>query len=301
MIIVRINGGLGNQMFQYTTGLAISMHNESELLLDTSDLKSTKKNEARREFLLPNFNVPIKIATSEDFSSIKIPSTKNSDLFSKIKRRIFRITESFKLLYKRKFIIEPSFNFCPDILKIKHSCYLSGVWQSEKYFKNIEIVIKKGFTLKNKPTSETKDWIKKASECNSVSIHIRRGDYVGAQKTNQLHGSCSVEYYNQAVDLICKKVDDPIFFIFSDDIDWVKDNFKIHCPVVHVSDKMIPDYEELIIMSNCKHNIIANSSFSWWGAWLNENKDKIVIAPKKWFNVKNINTDDLIPKSWLAI
>lgn len=302
MIVVRINGGLGNQLFQYAAGLTISMRNKSELLLDISDLKSTKKNETRREFLLSNFNVPIKIATEGDFFSIKITHTKNSNLFSRIKRKIFRIIESFKPLNKRKFIVEPYFAFCPEILKIRNSCYLSGVWQSEKYFKEIEDVIRKKFTLKNRPTQRTETWVRKVAECNSVSIHIRRGDYVDVQKTNQLHGTCSLEYYNQAVDLICKKVINPIFFIFSDDIDWVKVNLKINCPLFYVSDKKIPDYEELIIMTKCKHNIIANSSFSWWGAWLNDNPSKIIITPKQWFNEpSSTSTSDLIPQEWVSL
>lgn len=302
MIIVRINGGLGNQMFQYATGLAISMRNKSDLLLDTSDLKSTKKNETGREFLLLNFNVQIGIATGEDFYRIKIPSTENSDLFSKIKRRVFRITESFKPLSQRKFIVEPYFDFCPEILNIEDNCYLSGVWQSEKYFKNIESLIRESFTLKNSPSVKTEDWVEKVSRCNSVSIHIRRGDYVDMQKTNRLHGVCSLEYYNQAIDLICKKIDNPIFFIFSDDIDWVKTNLKINCPLFYVSDKSTPDYEELIIMSNCKNNITANSSFSWWGAWLNGNPSKIIIVPKRWFSESsNISTRDIIPKEWISL
>lgn len=301
MIIVRINGGLGNQMFQYATGLAISMHNKSELLLDTSDLKS-KKNETRRELLLPNFNVSIRIATGEGFSRIKIPSTENSDLLSKIKRKVFRITESFKPLGQRKFIVEPYFEFCPEILNIEDNCYLSGVWQSEKYFKSIESVIRESFTLKNSPSIKTKDWVEKVSGCNSVSIHIRRGDYVHSQKTNRLHGVCSLDYYNQAIDFICNKVDSPIFFIFSDDIDWVKKNLKINSPLFYISDKNIPDYEELIIMSNCKNNITANSSFSWWGAWLNRNASKITIAPKQWFSESShISTRDLIPKEWISL
>ncbi len=302
MIIVRTNGGLGNQMFQYAMGLAISERNKSDLLLDTSDLKSTKKEETRREFLLLNFNVSIRIATGEDFSRIKIPSTENSDLLSKIMRKIFRITESFKPLDQRKFIVEPYFEFCPEILNIEDNCYLSGVWQSAKYFKSIESMVRESFTLKNSPSMKTKDWVEKVSVCNSVSIHIRRGDYVHSQKTNRLHGVCSLDYYNQAVDFICNKVDNPIFFIFSDDIDWVKKNLKINSPLFYISDKNIPDYEELIIMSNCKNNITANSSFSWWGAWLNRNASKIIIVPKQWFNESShISTRDLIPKEWISL
>ena len=301
IIIVRINGGLGNQMFHYAMGLAISVLNKTDLLLDVSSLKSTEKEETKREFLLPYFNVDIKIAENKDFSRMKIPNTQKTNLFSRIRRWEVRFRESFRPLHERKFIAEPYFNFCPDILKIKNDCYLSGAWQSEKYFKDIESLVRESFTLKNSPTVKTEALIEKVSGCNSVSIHIRRKDYVNIQKTNRLHGICSLEYYNQAVDLICKKVNNPIFFIFSDDIDWAKANLKINCPLFYVSDKNTPDYEELIIMSNCKHNIIANSSFSWWGAWLNKNENKIVITPKEWFSVKNINTDDLIPKDWLII
>lgn len=295
MIILRLAGGVGNQLFQYALGRTLSIKNNGPLNFDTGDF-----NNNIRIYSLNNFNISGTIMNDGEIKDIGLPDMINKSIFGKIKRKIFRTVEYFQPLHKRKFIIEPHFNFCPDILKIKNSCYLSGVWQSEKYFNNIENIIRKEFTLKNIPTKETEEWIKKIEACDSISLHIRRGDYINNQKTNQFHGTCGLNYYEKAIKIISEKIKNPIFFIFSDDIEWAKDNLKINFPIYFVSDKIIPDYEELIIMSKCKHNIIANSSFSWWGAWLNAFQDKIVIAPKKWFNVP-VDTSDLIPDSWTKI
>lgn len=300
-IIVRLSGGIGNQMFQYATSRAISFRNNGDLLLDLASFKKTGSTDTPREFSLNNFNIWGRAAGISGILDIGLPNMEDVSILGKIKRKIFRTAEYFSPLHKKKFIVEPAFTFCPDILKIENNCYLSGVWQSEKYFKDVEGVLKKEFTLKNKPSVETKNWIEKVAGCNSVSIHIRRGDYINNPKTNQFHGVCSLEYYNDAIKLISQKINDPVFFIFSDDIDWAKANLKIDYPIFYVSDKKTPDYEELAIMSKCRHNIIANSSFSWWGAWLNENPDKIAIAPKKWFAGGNTDTKDLIPPSWTKL
>ncbi len=296
-ILVRLSGGLGNQMFQYALGRNLSFKNNVELKVETSDFDDPKNP---RLYKLDKFNVNAILANKKDFREIGLPNMENRDFLSRIARRIFRIFDGRKSIYKRKFVIEPHFYFCPDILKITSSCYLSGVWQSEKYFKDVEEVIRKEFTLRNKPSAETENWIQKTSGCNSVSIHIRRGDYVNSPKTNQFHGVCSIEYYDRAIDLISQKITAPVFYIFSDDIEWVKGNLKIPYSKFYVSDSTVPDYEELIVMSKCKHNIIANSSFSWWGAWLNESPEKIVIAPQKWF-AGNTDTRDLIPASWIRL
>ena len=111
----------------------------------------------------------------------------------------------------------------------------------------------------------------------------------------------SSDYYNKAINFISQKIKEPVFFVITDDTEWVKNNINIPYTVYYLSDKKLPDYEEIILMSKCKHNIIANSSFGWWGAWLNLNKEKTIIAPKKWFNTDYINTKDLIPKDWIII
>lgn len=295
MIIIRISGGLGNQMFQYALGRSISKKNNTILKLDTNPLLNSI-----RLFSLSYFDTKGEISNEEDIASIGVPKIYDKSFFGKAKRKIFRIVEQSKPVYKKKFILEPQFAFCSDILKTKNNCYLSGDWQSEKYFEDIKDIIKKDFTLKNKISETTNDFIGKIEHTASISIHIRRGDYVKNSKTNSFHGTCPITYYEQAIKIIEEKISNPEFFIFSDDIDWVKANLKIKYPITYVSGNNIPDYEELILMSHCKHNIIANSTFSWWGAWLNSNPNKIVIAPEKWFN-SDTDTRDLIPEGWIKI
>ncbi len=301
MIITRLSGGLGNQMFQYATARALASRNKTSLYLDISSYTSDYHKNAPRTFELDQFNIQADIAQLENFKTLGIPNSLSQKLQTKIKRRLYKMIEKLKPLYKRKYILEKTYNFSPEVYRAGPDCFLSGVWQSEKYFKDIENIIKKEFILKNEPLIITKNLIEAIETCNSVSLHIRRGDYVSDKKTNQFHGSCPAEYYEKAIQIVSEKVPDPTFFIFSDDMEWAKNNLKINYQTNFVSDKNIPDYEEIIIMSKCKHNIIANSSFSWWGAWLNENKSKIVIAPQKWFSSDNIDTKDLIPQTWTRL
>ncbi|OQA39078.1 MAG: Glycosyl transferase family 11 [Parcubacteria group bacterium ADurb.Bin316] len=295
MIIIRLSGGLGNQMFQYALGRYLSLKNNELLRFDINAIKN-----GIRKYSLNNFTVVGEISVDKDYKKINIPNMHRMNFRTRLRRRLFRLHEKNKSIYDRKIIIEPNFNFCQDILKIKNNCYLSGDWQSEKYFIESEDVIRKDLTLKNELSDLSKQWIGKIESCASVSLHIRRGDYVSNPKTNQFHGTCDLAYYQRAISAIAKKINNPEFFVFSDDIEWAKNNLKIDYPIYFVSDKNIPDYEELIIMSKCKYNIIANSSFSWWGAWLNNNPDKIVIAPQKWFNAPT-DTSDLIPEKWIRL
>ncbi len=301
MIIIRVSGGIGNQFFQYATGRALAIRNNTELKIENSFYSKFSPETTPREYLLPFFNTAGVIATDADFKKIGVPSVLDKTIFGKIKRKLFKYHERTKPIYSRKFVIEPDFTFCPDILKIKDNCYLSGSWQSEKYFIDKEDVIRKELALKNEMSADANEWIEKIKKCNSISLHIRRGDYVTSPVANQYHGTCNIGYYEKAIDFILKKTDVPEFFIFSDDIEWAKHNLRIKSPVHFVSDIKIPDYEELMLMSGCRHNIIANSSFSWWGAWLNDNLSKIVIAPQAWFYVKNKNIKDLILKDWIMI
>lgn len=299
MIIVRISEGMGNQLFQYALGRALSSKNGDKLKFETSYFET-----GTRKYSLGRFNIPESqsgITEESDFRNIGVPGVSDKSPSARVRRKIFRIAEYFKPICNKKFILEPYFHFCPDILNIKGSAFLSGVWQSEKYFKNSESTIRKELTLREPPSIETQDWVKKVESCNSISLHVRRGDYIENRKANQFHGVCTPEYYEHALEFVSKKIPHPVFFIFSDDILWARNNLKIHNPVWYVSSETLPDYEELMIMSKCKHNIIANSSFSWWGAWLNNNTEKVVIAPQKWFNSNTASPADLIPDSWIKI
>jgi hypothetical protein len=180
--------------------------------------------------------------------------------------------------------------------------YYSGYWQSEKYFENAEDIIRQQFSFNDKLINEkNKALIKQYLNKNTVSIHIRRGDYVTNTDANiLLGGSCDLSYYENAISYIKKNVSQPYFQFFSDDIDWVREHF-IDLGNVQFIDwnHQTDSWQDMMLMSKCKHNVIANSSFSWWGAWLNNNANKIVIAPSKWFN--SHETLDIVPENWIRI
>lgn len=288
MIIIKLGGGVGNQLFQYAFGRNIEILNKTEVKFDLSWFEQYKE----RAHKLKHFNAVEKIASSAEI--IKL---------NKYRKKSGRLAffHNFFVADDSIYIKQKQFEFIPQILKIMNPLYLDGHWQSEKYFKGIENIIKKEITLKETPRNYFKQMSAKIEKINSVSIHIRRGDYITMQKAIDIIGVCPIDYYYKAVNKLIKKIKYPTFFIFSDDIEWVKKNLEINSPMIFVSNNTIADYEELILMSKCKHNIIANSSFSWWGAWLNENPQKIVIAPKNWFKDKSINTKDLVPENWLKI
>ncbi len=190
--------------------------------------------------------------------------------------------------------------------KIRNNSYLEGAWTSEKHFIGFKDIIRNDFTLKNTPSKETiasKNLIRSSSP--SVSVHIRRGDYVTDQKTKMYHGQCDMSYYEKAIETISSRikvnVHDLNVFVFSDDIEWSKINMKLPARLNFVSNMEIPDYEEIYLMSLCDHHIIANSTFSWWGAWLNPKHDKIVVAPKRWSIKQSHLYGDVVPPEWLKI
>ena len=284
MIIIKLNGGLGNQLFQYSLGKKLSIKNKDVFKLDLSDF--TVDNP--RSYSLGYFNIIENFASDEDINKIK-------------KSGVWKLVDKLKPYCKRSAIKYKGYDFDQNILKLSGDFYLDGYWQSEKYFQDIEKIIKEEITLKESLPSKYTELIDKIKNSDSVSVHIRRGDYLSG-KISKIYAMCPIEYYYKAIEKITGHYPNPHFFIFSDDINWVKQNFNIPYPKIFVSgDNEIKNYEELILMSLCKHNIIANSSFSWWGAWLNKNADKIVISPDKWFNDKIGNAKDLIPKNWIKL
>lgn len=282
MIIVKVIGGLGNQMFQYAVGRHLAYKNQTEFKIDISSFKTYKA----WKYALGHFNIIEEPATDKDI-------------------RLFNLKRGFNIFFKSNkntlYLEKVKFEFDPGVLKCKGSVYLDGYWQSEKYFKDIEKIIKKEFTLKNKPDSENKKMLNLIKNTNSVCIHARRGDYVTNPIVNKFHGICSIDYYNQCIQIASKRVKNPHFFMFSDEPDWIRDNIKVDAPVTYITHNA-PDkgYEDLRLMRNCKNFIISNGTFSWWGAWLSENKNKVVLAPKKWLNI-DIETPDLLPDNWMKI
>lgn len=292
MIIVKLIGGLGNQMFLYAIARSLAYIKQTDFKMDITGFESY----SLRKYELGNFNIVEHFANSKEIQKFKEKKPFLSAFFGKI---FVHSPNSKYHYYKEKKI----FNYDPMVFELKGNIYLDGYWQTEKYFKNIENVIINEFTVKTEPDAKNKDLLYKIKSCNAaVAIHVRRRDFVTNPQTESFHGTCSLNYYRKCVDIIAKRIDNPYFFIFSDDPKWTKENLKIGFPSIFISHNgPNKGYEDLRLMSHCKHFIIANSSFSWWGAWLSRNSNKIVLTPKRWFRKEGINTTDLIPEGWIRI
>lgn len=186
-------------------------------------------------------------------------------------------------------------------MTLPDNVYLEGYWQSERYFEDIKEIVQKEFTLKTPLEGLNLILAEEIRTVDAVSMHVRRGDYVTDENVSTMHGVCDLEYYRKAVDKVVQTLKDPCFFVFSDDPEWVADNLKLRHPARYISHNSSLAHEDLRLMSLCRHHIIANSSFSWWGAWLSTCHEKLVIAPNKWFNNFKVDTSDLIPKAWIRI
>lgn len=297
-------GGLGNQMFQYALGRHLSIKNEVELKLDNSFLLENIPNITKRDYELGIFNIKENFATAEEIKYFKKFGHKAGHINLLFNMGYLPLPYNFFVANWRKYASERHFHFDPEVLKLSSHVYLEGWWNSEKYFKDIRNTILHDFTIMILPSPKNKESAQEIKKVNSVSLHIRRGDYVTNKSTSDYLGALDIDYYRQAIKIIEDRVKNTHFFVFSDDIEWAKENLPLDRNVTFVDwNNGNTAYEDLRLMSLCKHNIIANSSFSWWGAWLNKNKEKIVIAPERWFkNAKeSVNTKDLIPSSWIKI
>jgi len=298
MIISSLNGGLGNQMFQYAAARRLAEKHSTPLKLDINWFET----QALRHYRLRYFNIWENLATSNEILNLVNNTTFYEKLFTPIRSK-FGFTQSLDGFRRNEGTFkEKYFHFDPKFMDAPNNIYVEGFWQSEKYFLEIASTIRQEFTLKYPQSLIFHQILELISNTCSISIHIRRGDYVNNSEANLFHGVCSLDYYRYAVKYISEHVKDPHFFVFSDDFDWFNENLNINAPMNLVSkNKSLRDYEELNLMSQCKHHIIANSSFSWWGAWLNSKVDKIVVAPKEWFRDTAKDTEDLIPSTWIRL
>jgi hypothetical protein len=291
MIVTQLNGGLGNQLFQYAIARMLARNNGTHVVLDVSLYQSYKL----RNYSLQYFLFNKKIAKKHHlklFGKISI-ANKTERIYYKLLRKI----------YTPLTIAETSLAYNTTITKTKNTnIYLEGYWQSEKYFADIRHQLLTDLTITVPLQGLNLTTATLIQKTNAVALHIRRGDYVTNAHTLSVHGVCSLAYYERAIQHIINNVQNPKLFIFSDDMQWVKQNLKTTLPIHYIDNNdASTDYEDLRLMSLCKHNIIANSSFSWWGAWLNTNKNKIVIAPNNWFTSSELNSADIIPTTWIQL
>ncbi len=288
MFVFQLMGGLGNQMFQYAAARALSLKRDIPFKIDFDDPYKFVK---RKLNLFP-FSLEVQRASWSELQKCK-PKRR-------VEKRLWLLAGKDPLCKlvreKADYMYDPGFFSCPD------GAYLSGFWQTEKYFSDIEDTIRSDFKFREPAAGVNKEWLDRISNSTSVSVHIRRGDVISVPKTNRIFGVMTPEYYQAAISNMINAYKDCVFFFFSDDIEWVKANIKtIHpCFYVDANDDE-HNYEDLRLMSSCKHHIIANSSFSWWGAWLNADQHKKVIAPARWMSTKSIAETDHIPASWTLL
>ena len=294
-IIVQTIGGLGNQLFQYAFARAVSYKLKTDFFLNWVPFGT--KYFKGHEYSLQHFNIKVRMAKSYSFGGF-VWIKKHHRLFNAIYEHLRLRRFLFPFYYQEK-----SFAFDPDVFSRKGNTYFDGFWQTEKYFKDIGDELRKEISL-IKPLSEYSQIVSEEIKAtNAVSLHVRRADLVFDPEMNAFHGICSLDYYKKAVAYVTDQITSPHFFIFSDDYEWAVENFKfLQHPYTCIKNGADKNYEDITLMSKCKHHIIANSSFSWWGAWLNPSAEKIVIAPKRWFaNAPKADIKDLIPDNWIKI
>lgn len=295
MIVTQLTGGLGNQMFQYALGRALSLKHGTGLLFDTRPFDYQSYTDTKRSYELYVFDLPGRVANESELKKWGIPN--------RFKVLINRYLKLGLDPYPKYYLKERGHRFQREILMCPDNHYLSGFWQSEKYFAHIRSTLLSDFGGRAKKISQRNERLaSEISATDSISLHVRRTDYVTNASANKHHGLCSLEYYKQAMKIIEEKVQKPTYYIFSDDPSWSKTNIKSKHKIVYISHNQSREaHEDIRLMSQCQHNIIANSSFSWWGAWLNQNKDKIVIAPKRWLADMSVDTSDRLPSTWKRI
>jgi hypothetical protein len=289
-VVVRLLGGLGNQMFQYSTARAVATRLGCDLKLDLSWFGT----DPDRQFALLPFNIKAQIITSECSATPHIGSV------FRYGRRILR-----SLRFNQGGIstfVEHSFKYDSAIERVSSPVLLEGYFQSEKYFDSIRENIIAEFSLRDPPSLGNAKILEKISKCDAICLHIRRGDYVSNSAANAYHGTCSLEYYRAGLELMVEGLSNPHCFVFSDDMGWVRENFRADIPLTLVDiNNVTAAHEDLRLMAACKRFVIANSSLSWWGAWLGAREGKLVVAPLQWFTGNKNTTIDLIPDNWIRL
>jgi hypothetical protein len=303
-VVARLSGGLGNQMFQYAAGRSLAQRVGARLILDATPF--TLPHE-RRRYALQDYDIVADVsfvghAHAPAVPVVELPSRPRglSRMIGGIIRPL-RQREAGGSAKTQRFSVfaEKGFDYDPAFAALGAQTYLDGYWQSARYFGSAAAAIRKELQLPSVPNAANAHWLARISNANAVCIHVRRGDYLMAPHLEH-HGMCSTEYYMRAMRIMRERSADPAFFVFSDDREWTREHLSANDTIVVDANGPQAGQDELRLMAACRHHILANSSLSWWAAWLAAGDDQIVVAPKPWFNAK-VDTPDLMPPSWLVL
>ena len=292
MIIIRLKGGMGNQIFQYAFGRKLAQSIGTDLVMDLSSLldRSKGKDFVYRDYDLTAFNVKEQFLTQPQL--LRTFYRSKSSLVTKVIRK--------RLNNGRRFVREAHFHYQPSLLQeASDNTIYEGWFQSPRYFEGIEAELRQELTFKHTLLAQSQALLQRIQSTNSVCLNVRRTDFLKVSNLN----TTNLDYFLRAAEEIASRVSNPEFFVFSDDVEWCRENIKLAYPVqvVDHSHKGIKFTNYMQLMSACQHFIIPNSSYAWWAVWLNEQPNKIVIAPKNWFTDPKIDTSDLVPKEWLRM
>jgi len=293
MIVVRLIGGLGNQLFQYALGRRLALERGVPLKLDLSWFQT----QSLRHYMLDRFKIDAETVTPQEIARL------TGSNWEGVSDQVYQMIQKYVPYYRRSVVKEAKYSFDPLILKAKSDVLLIGYWQTEKYFKQIESHLRQEFSLKQPLSPESARLAERIQRGNSISVHVRRTDYVESVRRIQVYDVCSIEYYQKAAEYLCKIVPNASFFVFSDDISWAANNLSFLSPAIEIVDVKgtSQDAEELILMGYCRHHIIANSSFSWWGAWLGTTPQTVTIAPQQWIRNSRRENPDITPAGWIRM
>ena len=285
MTITQLMGGLGNQMFQYAAGRALSLRTSEPLSLDITGLA----RDPLRSYALGDFNIEAGLINSRR----KRPPKFKVGTQQAVANRIFG------LLGLPRRIVEPSLRFDPAILQHCSNAYLSGFWQCERYFADHAETIRSELSLRAPLTGERVAIAQQVAMSNAISVHIRCGDDPNDPAARAIFGICDTEWFREAMWRMEDRIENPTFFVFSDHPPFAREIIKSQSSLVFIDpDADGRDCEDLMLMSLCKAHIIPNSTFSWWGAWLNGRLDKHVIAPARWYADETMTFNDIVPEHW---
>lgn len=286
MITVALKGGLGNQMFQYAVGKHVALRRCTSLALHLGWFGNERGGETRRSYALGPFGLGVPLDGADIWGSRAEPRTALSRWAG---RRDPRVVQ------------QPGQAYFPDALSAPNNSLLVGYWQSERYFAEIGEIIRADFTLASPPPDADTELSKYIREVGAIGVHVRRGDYITSSSARAFHGVPGVRWYETAVDLIAARVGPVELVVFSDDPDWCEAELRLAWPTTYIRHHLTEPHEDLRLLSTCRHHVIANSSFGWWGAWLGQAPGQVVVAPSPWFRHRGADSRDVIPERWVAL